>query len=54
MLTPDAHTGALDCLESLPVYCFEECVAKATAPLSGSAGPCGVEADMLKNWLLRH
>ena len=36
------------------VYCFEECVAKAAACLSGSAGPCGVEAEMLKNWLLHH
>ena len=24
------------------------------ARLSGSAGPCGVDAEMLKNWLLRH
>jgi hypothetical protein len=38
----DAHVGAPDCLESMPVYCFEEC------------GPCGVDAEMLKNWLLRH
>jgi hypothetical protein len=50
----DAHVGAPDCLESMPVYCFEECVAKAAARLSGSAGPCGVDAEMLKNWLLRH
>jgi len=49
----DAHTGAPDCLELLLVYCFEEfVVAKEAARLSGSAGPCGVEADMLKNWLL--
>ena len=33
---------------------FEECVAKVAACLSGSAGPCGVDAEMLKNWLLRH
>jgi hypothetical protein len=44
----DAHADAPNCLESLPVYCFEECVAKAAAHLSGSAGPCGVKADMLK------
>ena len=50
----DAHVGAPDCLESMPVYCSEECVTKAAAGLSGSAGPCGVEAEMLKNWLLRH
>jgi hypothetical protein len=35
----------------MPVYCLEECVAKAAAHLSGSAGPCGVDAEMLKNWL---
>ena len=34
----DAHVGAPDCLESMPVYCFKECVAKAAARLSGSAG----------------
>ena len=38
----------------MPVYCFEECVAKAAACLSGGASPCGVTVDMLKNWLLRH
>ncbi len=50
----DAHAGAPNCLDSMPVYCFEECVAKAAARLSGSAGPCGVDAEMLKNWLLHH
>jgi len=49
-----SHVRAPDCLDSMPVYCFEECVAKAAACLSGSAGPCGVDAEMLKNWLLRH
>ena len=24
----DAHVGAPDCLDSMPVYCFEECVAE--------------------------
>ncbi len=43
----DAHAGAPDCLDSMPVYCFEECVAKAAARLSGIAGPCGVDAEML-------
>ncbi len=50
----DEHPGAPDCLESMPIYCFEECVAKAAARLSGGAGPCGVDTIMLKNWLLRH
>jgi hypothetical protein len=50
----DEHPDAPDCLESMPVYCFEECVAKAAARLSGGAGPCGVEATMLKSWLLRY
>ena len=40
----DDHPGAPDCLESMPVYCYEECVTKAAACLSGSAGLCGVEA----------
>ncbi len=38
----------------MPVYCYEECVAKAATRLSGSAGPCGVEAEMLKHCLLCH
>jgi hypothetical protein len=38
----------------MPVYCFKECVAKAAARLSGSVGPCGVDAEMLKNWYLHH
>ena len=38
----------------MPIYCFEECVAKAAAHLSGGTGPCGVDAIMLKNWLLCH
>ena len=36
------------------VYCFEECATKSAARLSGSAVPCGAEAEMMKNWLLRH
>ncbi len=40
--------------ELMPVYCFEECAAKAVARLSGSTSPYGVDAEMLKNWLLRH
>ena len=48
------HSGAPNCIESMPVYCFEECIAKAAAQLLGSAGPCSVEADILKNWLLWH
>ncbi len=50
----DANANAPDCLELLLVYCFEECAAKAAARLSGRAGPCGIKADMLKNWLLDH
>ena len=50
----DDHPRAPDCLELMPVYCYKECVAKAAVGLSDSAGPCGVEADMLKNWLLCH
>jgi hypothetical protein len=50
----DAHIGVPNCLDSMPVYCFEECVAKAAACLSSSTGPCGAEAELLKNWLLHH
>ncbi|KAL3815266.1 hypothetical protein ACHAXA_001878 [Cyclostephanos tholiformis] len=50
----DAYHNADNLLDTMPVYCFEECVAKAVAHLSGSAGPCGVEAEMLKRWLLCH
>ncbi len=50
----DTHPGGSDALESPPVYCYEENVAKAAAKLSGGAGPCGVEGIMLRNWLLRH
>ena len=45
----DAHAGDPDCLDSMPVYCYEEYIAKAVASLSGSAGPCGINAEMLKN-----
>jgi hypothetical protein len=38
----------------MPVYCFEECVAKAAAHLSSGMGTCGVESIMLKSWLLRY
>ncbi|KAL3812075.1 hypothetical protein ACHAXA_002879 [Cyclostephanos tholiformis] len=38
----DAYHDADDLLDTMPVYCFED------------AGPCGVEAEMLKRWLLCH
>ena len=50
----DFYSNVPNCLDSMPVYCDEECVSKAAACLSGSAGLCGVEAEMLKHWLLRH
>jgi hypothetical protein len=48
----DAYPDAADLLSTMPVYCYEECFAKAAARLSGSAGLSG--AEMLKHWLLRH
>ncbi len=48
------HPGGQDCLESPPIHCYEENVAKAAGRLSGSAGPCGVDGAMLKNWMLWH
>ncbi len=50
----DAYPDAADLLDTMPVYCYKECIAKTAARLSGGAGPCGVEAEMLKHWLLRH
>ncbi len=49
----DAYPDAANQLGTMPVYCYEECVTKAAARLSGSAGLCGVEAEMLKHWLLQ-
>ena len=49
----DMHPGGQECLESPPIYCYEENVAKAAARLSGGAGPCGVDGIMLTNWMLR-
>ncbi|KAL3809437.1 hypothetical protein ACHAXA_004006 [Cyclostephanos tholiformis] len=50
----DTYPDAADLLDTMPVYCYKECVAKAAACLTGGAGPCGVEAEMLKHWLLRY
>jgi hypothetical protein len=50
----DAYPDAANLLDTMPVYCYEECIAKAATRLSGSAGPCGVDAEMLKHWLLCH
>ncbi len=49
----DMHPGGQECLESPPIYCYEENVAKAAAWLSGGAGLCGVEGIMLKTWMLQ-
>jgi hypothetical protein len=43
---PDCHVPL--------VSCYEECIAKAAACLSGSTGTCRIEAEMLKHWLLRY
>jgi hypothetical protein len=50
----DAYPDAADLLDTMLVYCYEQCVAKAAAHLSCSTGPCSIEAKMLKHWLLRH
>ncbi len=50
----NAYPDAANLLDTMPVYCYEECIAKAAARLSGSAGPCGIKAKMLKHWLLWH
>ncbi|KAL7524034.1 hypothetical protein ACHAXR_000412, partial [Thalassiosira sp. AJA248-18] len=41
-------------MEFMPMYFYEEQIAKAATRLSGGAGPCGVEGIQMKNWLLRH
>jgi len=43
----DAYPDADNLLDTMPLYCYEECIAKAAARLSGGAGPCGVEAEIL-------
>jgi hypothetical protein len=50
----DAYPDAANLLNTMPVYCYDECIAKAAARLSGGTGLCGVEAKMLKHWLLQH
>ncbi len=51
-LDSDAYPNAVGRLDTMLVYCNEECIATTAARLSGSAGSCGVEAKMLKHWLL--
>ena len=57
VIPPEEHFLEYDdpeeCLESLPIYAFEENVAKSAAKLSGGAGPCGVDGISLKTWLLK-
>jgi hypothetical protein len=50
----DAYPDAANLLGTMPVYCYKECIAKAAARVSGGAGLCGIEAEMLKHWLLRY
>ena len=41
------HPDAENCLESMPIFCYHDNVAKCAANLKGGAGPCGVEGIML-------
>ncbi|KAL7530959.1 hypothetical protein ACHAXR_003772 [Thalassiosira sp. AJA248-18] len=50
----DAYPDYPDSMEFMPMYFWEEHVAKAATRLSGGAGPCGLDGIQLKNWLLRH
>ena len=43
-----------DALECVPVDRDQEAVMEVAAKLQGGAGPCGVDAIQLKNWLLRY
>jgi hypothetical protein len=50
----NAYPNAANSLDTIPVYCYKECIAKAAAHFSSSAGQHGVKAKMLKHWLLRY
>jgi hypothetical protein len=50
----DAYPDDANLLDTMPVYCCKEFVAKAAAHLSGGARPCGIKAKMLNHWLLRY
>ena len=41
-------------LETVPVDCDAETVEEVASKLRGGAGPSGVDAIQLKNWLLWH
>ena len=38
----------------MPVYVYEEDVAKEASRLCGAAGLCGVDGLLLKSWCLRY
>ena len=48
------HQDAAECRETMPIFCYEDNIAKQAAHLTGGAGPCGVEGNMLRNWILCH
>ena len=50
----DTYKDTGELLESMPVYCYAETVAKATAKLRGAPGPSGVNGLLLKSWCLRY
>ena len=46
-----------DCLliaEPVPIFCYEDYVARIAPKISGAAGLCGVDGEIPKGWLLRH
>ncbi|KAL7526156.1 hypothetical protein ACHAXR_001349 [Thalassiosira sp. AJA248-18] len=50
----DEYPADPDGMEFMPMYFWEEQIAKAATRLTGGAGPCGMEGIQLKKWLLRH
>ena len=48
------HPDAEECLETMPIFCYKDNVAKRAVHLTGGAGPWGIEWNMLRNWILFH
>ena len=41
-------------VDSMPINCYEEDVEQMVPRMKGAAGSSGVDAEMAKDWLLRH
>ena len=61
MMVPDRTDGENaafeeyeELFETVPVDCDAEMMEEVASTLRGGAGPSGVDAIAMKNWLLRH